>query len=235
MRETQGRWTQLAAEAEALLSDEAEARRLLETTRKCLDRRQGVDCEAIDTLFQKYARIPASIPAFHSSVFNCSALPSCSIACATPNQPFLAESRSCPPLTSSKSFATGCTAEWFLHGNLVVYAVALVVWAILNISRVLMVGSYKRLRLSRFAYQDVQWLPERVVSSRIVLPATKKGEIVWNGNGDVHTEVMRRLERKDKQQKREAHIFNTLALLLQIVWIAFLAAVAPFLSGIYVD
>lgn len=156
MRWTQNRWAQLEAEAQALLGEGEKARRLLETTQKCLDRQRVADGMLFDTLFQKYARIPQFTPLFQSSAFNCSVLHSCSIACATPNQPFLAEWHSELSLIISKSFATGCTAEWFLHGNLVMYAVALVVWVILNISRILVMASYKRLRLSRFSYQEVQ-------------------------------------------------------------------------------
>lgn len=58
---------------------------------------------------------------------------------------------------------------------------------------------------------------------------------MWNGVGDVRTEVLRRLERTEWQQKREAYAFNILALLLQIVWIVFLVTLAPFLSGIHID
>lgn len=56
----------------------------------------------------------------------------------------------------SQSFIAGCTAEWFVHSSLAVYGVAFVVWPILNLSRVLLVSSYKKLRLGSTSYQDVR-------------------------------------------------------------------------------
>ena len=43
-----------------------------------------------------------------------------------------------------------------MHSSLAVYGVAFVVWLILNLSRVLLVSSSKKLRLGSTSYQDVR-------------------------------------------------------------------------------
>lgn len=127
----------------------------------------------------------------------------------------------------------GCTAEWFVHSSLAVYGVAFVVWLILNLSRVLLVSSYKKLRLGSTSYQDVRQSIVEMVTNRIVLPATKKGEIVWNQTSDMHKSILDSIAQKEKQQRVEAYVFIVLALLLQMVWIGFLVTLAPFLSRIH--
>ena len=120
-----------------------------------------------------------------------------------------------------------------MHSSLAVYGVAFVVWLILNLSRVLLVSSYKKLRLGSTSYQDVRQSIVEMVTNRIVLPATKKGEIVWNQTSDMHKSILGSIAQKEKQQRVEAYVFTVLALLLQMVWIGFLVTLAPFLSRIH--
>lgn len=120
-----------------------------------------------------------------------------------------------------------------MHSSLAVYGVAFIVWLILNLSRVLLVSSYKKLRLGSTSYQDVRQLMVEVVTNRIVLPATKKGEIVWSQTTDMHKSILDSIAHKEKQQRVEAYVFTVLALLLQMVWIGFLVTLAPFLSRIH--
>jgi len=68
------------------------------------------------------------------SIFNCSNLPSCSMTCNGPNEPLL----------KRFSLESGCMVEWYFHSVWLHGALALMVFIIVNVSRLAFISGLTR-------------------------------------------------------------------------------------------
>ena len=98
------------------------------------------------------------------SVFNCSALSNCTVACRPPSDAVLRESHLCLIVISSLSFRTTCDVEWMIHSRAVGFVLALGVWVALNASRVLLVKSYMYSRSRSLGLQEIRYTSHGLLS-----------------------------------------------------------------------
>lgn len=142
---------QLSEEYSSLSQQIETNKRIIEKSALCLH----PDVVVNQTLFSNYPPLAK----LENSTFSCSSMFTCKVECNGPNYIMLQEyAISYISLESqpSQSYLTACTAEWFVHSNIVSYAVAFVVWILLNLSRYFIESAYEKLRLSSFSYQDVK-------------------------------------------------------------------------------
>ena len=98
------------------------------------------------------------------SVFNCSALSNCTVACRPPSDAVLREWRLCLIVICSLSFRTTCDVEWMIHSHVVGFVLALGVWVALNASRMLLVKSYMYARSRSMGLQEIRYASRGLLS-----------------------------------------------------------------------
>lgn len=125
-------------------------------TEKCVQKR-----EQLETLIMEYHRLRQRVETedleLRNSTFRCEALDRCIIQCNPPSEAILRKSVIMTFLPFSRAFETGCTTEWFIHGNLASGLVAVCIWILLNLSRLLLVDSYKSDRRASSGNVDVKY------------------------------------------------------------------------------
>jgi len=85
-------------------------------------------------------------PLLQNATFDCTLLPACTLPCTGPDQAAL----------QAATFESGCQSEWMVHAGLFRFALALLTYACLNLSRLLIVMGIVRLcwrSLSRHGFE----------------------------------------------------------------------------------
>ena len=200
-------------------------------TEKCVYRREQLEERIME--YHALRRIMETEDLqLYNSTFQCEALGRCTIQCSRPSDAILRKSKCVTPLPCSRAFETGCTTEWFIHGNVASGLVAICIWVLLNLFRLLLVDAYKNDRRASSGNMDIAYSLRCCITHSLVLPANSRGEVITTGSQSVQETFARKLKKKQSQLKRRATVEKWLALFLQVVWVGALIVVAPMLSTI---
>jgi len=153
---------------------------------------------AAEIALRQQCSLPENFSRLDEAVFDCGILPTCNLTCEGPNKAAL----------QAATHDSGCQSEWMVHAGLFRFLLALLVYACVNISRVLIMTSIIRLSWRNLAGRGFEY---RASCNRL-----------GQARPDLQNKLRLEVQRKVRKFERGAFWMLLFAILIHIPYLVIL-------------